>query len=204
MGREKLRPRRIERVICGLCAARSDIVKGRSQAFRGLRLLTRFSSAFDTIRLDPLPDQEMSMSIATKTLTFETGRGSGGEHLAPRALVRKTLAFILGRPVRPIPTRIRRGFFRTVLFLVGGLMTLIAFALSARAGTHVLVVPLDDGYGLSDCLTENASCGPIVASAWCKAQGRGGTGSLGPAGTKATAADAPQPGPRSLAITCQE
>lgn len=145
------------------------------------------------------------MSIATKAHTFETGRVSGAEHLAPRALARETRAFPLGGPVRPIPARIRRGVFRAVLFLVGGLMTLFAFGLSARAGgAHVLVIPLDDGYGLSDCLTENASCGPLVASAWCKAQGHGGTGSLGPAGTRATATDAPQPGPRSLAITCHE
>jgi hypothetical protein len=95
-----------------------------------------------------------------------------------------------------------------VLLGIGAALALAAVALPARAGgTRVLVIPTDDGYGLSDCLTENAACGRIVASAWCKAQGHGATGTPGSVGAGATATDAPLPagrGPRGFAVTCTD
>lgn len=33
------------------------------------------------------------------------------------------------------------------------------------------VILNDDGYGTSDCLTKDSSCGKIVADAWCESKG---------------------------------
>lgn len=149
----------------------------------------------------------MSMSIATKAIATEADRISGRKSREARAPRRAEKAFALGGKARVIPVPTRRELFRAVLFVVSGLLALTAFGLSARAGgTRVMIIPTDDGYGLSDCLTENASCGPIVASAWCKAQGHGASGTFGPVAAGVTASDAPPAanGARGFAITCQE
>jgi hypothetical protein len=134
------------------------------------------------------------MSIATKFVPPKTGLVSWRRSREARA----------PRPkVGGIPARTRRELFRAVLLAMSGLLALTAFGLSARAGgTHVLVIPIDDGYGLSDCLTENAACGPMVASAWCKAKGHGASGTLSPVAAGATASDVPAP--RGFTIICQE
>ncbi len=151
------------------------------------------------------------MSIATnatKAFAPASGRDSGR---APRDIPAPRpagLALVLGRGSTAIPARTRRDMFRAVLFVVSGLLVLAALGLTARAGgTHVLVIPTDDGYGLSDCLTGNAPCGPIVASAYCKAQGHGSSGSFGPVEAGATASDAAGPaaqGSRGFRITCRD
>ncbi len=140
------------------------------------------------------------MSIATKDFAYPSGRAPG------RELRTLPFASALGRQARAIPARARREVFRAVLLVVSGLLALTAFGLSARAGgTHVLVIPTDDGYGLSDCLTENASCGPMVAGAWCKAKGHGTSGTFGPVAVQATDASlSAGHGPRGFAITCHE
>lgn len=141
------------------------------------------------------------MSIAKRVL-------AGASTRAPKPETSRLCPPPPRRRARAIAARTRRGVFRAVLFAVSGLLTLTAFGVAARAGgTHVLVIPIDDGYGLSDCLTENASCGPMVASAWCKAQGHGASGTLGPvaAGSSEVAGPRPAPiGPRGFAVTCYD
>lgn len=149
----------------------------------------------------------MSMSIALKVFADGAGRVPGQTSRVSRTRSLTLRPCGLGGDARALAARRRRDVFRAVLFVVSGLLALIVFGLSARAGgTHVLIIPTDDGYGLSDCLTENASCGPIVASAWCKAKGHGASGTLGPAG-EARASDAPGlpgQGSRGFAVTCHE
>ena len=66
----------------------------------------------------------------------------------------------------------RRKIFRAVLFLISGLLAFLAVGLSAKAaGTHILVIPAEDGYGFQECLTKKSACGLIVADAWCEAHG---------------------------------
>ncbi len=66
----------------------------------------------------------------------------------------------------------RRKIFRAVLFLLSGLTAVFVFGFSAKAaGTHILVIPAEDGYGFEDCLTSKSTCGLIVADAWCEAHG---------------------------------
>jgi hypothetical protein len=149
----------------------------------------------------------MFMSILLKALAAEAGRVPERSSLVARTGSLDRRSSGPGRGARAVAARRRRAVFRAVLFVVGGLLALTVFGLSARAGgTHVLVIPTDDGYGLSDCLTENASCGPIVASAWCKAKGHGASGTLGPVG-EARASDVPGlsgQGSRGFAVTCHE
>jgi hypothetical protein len=54
----------------------------------------------------------------------------------------------------------------------------ILFAGPALA-SKTLVVPGNDGYGLSECLSDGQSCGSVVADAWCEANGFGKALSFG-------------------------
>ncbi|MBV1705624.1 MAG: hypothetical protein KGQ37_00280 [Hyphomicrobiales bacterium] len=52
----------------------------------------------------------------------------------------------------------------------------------APAGkTIAYLLPIDEGYGLSDCLARGHRCAFRVANAWCKAHGRGAAVSVGKA-----------------------
>ncbi len=50
------------------------------------------------------------------------------------------------------------------------------------ARTIAYLLPIDEGYGLSDCLARGGSCAFRVANAWCKAHGRGAALSVGKIG----------------------
>jgi hypothetical protein len=150
----------------------------------------------------------MTMSIALKIHAVEADRFADRKSRIVRTRSQTKSRFGLGRHARAASTRRRRDIFRAVLFFVSGCMAIAVFGLSAHAGgSHVLVIPTDDGYGLSDCLTDNASCGPMVASAWCKAKGHGGSGSLAEVGGSAEASDVTGSvgqRPRGFAVTCTE
>jgi hypothetical protein len=50
---------------------------------------------------------------------------------------------------------------------------LAALALSpagARADETFVISP-SEGYGVADCFTMGAACGPVMAEAWCQSQG---------------------------------
>jgi len=69
------------------------------------------------------------------------------------------------------------------------------------------LVPANDGYGIADCLAEGASCGKIVADAWCQAKGLGkaiGFGPVDPADVTASVktTQVVAPAARSYTITC--
>ncbi|MBV1702361.1 MAG: hypothetical protein KGQ46_11135 [Hyphomicrobiales bacterium] len=74
------------------------------------------------------------------------------------------------------------------------------------------VLPRDDGYGLSDCLTGGTSCGQMVADMWCKSHGNGPsvfigsssdvTGAL-PEMTKVNATDASAKPSDSVIVRCK-
>jgi len=87
--------------------------------------------------------------------------------------------------------------------LAGMSITSGASAQSERS----FLVPANDGYGIADCLAEGASCGKIVADAWCQAKGLGkaiGFGPVDPADVTASVktAQASAPAARSYTITC--
>jgi hypothetical protein len=65
-----------------------------------------------------------------------------------------------------------RGLLRLVLSCAAGLLVIMALQHAARAGgTHTIIVPADDGYGIQDCLASSKGCGEIVAAAWCEVKG---------------------------------
>lgn len=49
----------------------------------------------------------------------------------------------------------------------------IALAQSRPAEGKLFFIPESSGYGITECFAPGASCGKIVADAWCEAHGRG-------------------------------
>ena len=48
--------------------------------------------------------------------------------------------------------------------------------------TIAYLLPIDEGYGLNDCLARGRSCAFRVANAWCKAHGKGAAVKVGKVG----------------------
>jgi hypothetical protein len=58
-----------------------------------------------------------------------------------------------------------------VLLAAGAIVGAIAFAVPAQTETRVFIVASNaDGYGVDRCLTTGASCGTMVATAYCQAR----------------------------------
>lgn len=72
---------------------------------------------------------------------------------------------------------------------------------AASAASQTFVIPSDDGYGIADCAsTGSASCGQVVADAWCEAQGFSRSSSFGPAEVDVTGSITTSA--RPLSVTC--
>ena len=68
--------------------------------------------------------------------------------------------------------RTYRKLLHVVLAIAAGLIVLTALKGQALADeTHTFVIPIDEGYGLTDCIGKNQACAEVVASTWCEAQG---------------------------------
>jgi hypothetical protein len=58
-----------------------------------------------------------------------------------------------------------------VLIAVGAFVGALAFAVPAQTETRVFIVASNaDGYGVDRCLTTGASCGSVIATAYCQAR----------------------------------
>ena len=58
-----------------------------------------------------------------------------------------------------------------VLIAICAVVGAIAFAVPAQTETRVFIVASNaDGYGVDRCLTTGASCGSVVATAYCQAR----------------------------------
>ncbi|HMO28226.1 hypothetical protein [Enterovirga sp.] len=58
---------------------------------------------------------------------------------------------------------------------------------SQAAEGPTFVIPLNDGYGVGECVDGGSStCGKVVADAWCEAQGFRRSASVGPADVETT------------------
>jgi hypothetical protein len=72
-------------------------------------------------------------------------------------------------------------------FAASGLFLSIAH--TPQAGIdNMLLIPSNDGYGLSDCVADGKPCGKIVADAWCQANGHQSARSFGRAASISSAA----------------
>ena len=40
-----------------------------------------------------------------------------------------------------------------------------------RLGPHEFIIPASDGYGTSECLSQQSACGQVIADAWCASHG---------------------------------
>jgi hypothetical protein len=66
-----------------------------------------------------------------------------------------------------------RKIIQFAITLAAALLVLSAIHFPAQAdpAPHTVIVPASDGYGFDDCLSDNKSCGKVVADAWCQAHG---------------------------------
>jgi hypothetical protein len=103
-----------------------------------------------------------------------------------------------------------RNLLRVVLAILAGLVALTALKSKVLAETtHTFVIPIDEGYGLDDCIGQDRSCAEVVAAAWCEAHGYAEPIVYGRAADIATGAvtTLPQPGhidANSFIVTCKE
>ena len=79
------------------------------------------------------------------------------------------------------PAGVEQGLLpRVVVPLLAAVLVLLAGSRhGARAADNVFVISDSEGYGIMDCLTDGASCGRVVADAWCEAHGFGAARSFG-------------------------
>jgi len=40
-----------------------------------------------------------------------------------------------------------------------------------QLGPHEFIIPASDGYGTSECLSQQSNCGKVIADAWCESHG---------------------------------
>jgi hypothetical protein len=58
-----------------------------------------------------------------------------------------------------------------VLIAVGAFVAALVFAVPGQTETRVFIVASNaDGYGVDRCLTTGATCGSVVATAYCQAR----------------------------------
>jgi hypothetical protein len=50
-------------------------------------------------------------------------------------------------------------------------LTMMPEDIRAEASEGVFLVPANSGYGIGECLAAGATCGQMVADAWCESQG---------------------------------
>jgi len=101
-----------------------------------------------------------------------------------------------------------RKTLQVILTLAAGCLFIMAMHVSAQAAkSQTFVIPMNDGYGIRECLMDRASCGQIVADAWCEAHGLDKSLAYGPAEdiTASTGtADTAKAEPGSFIVSCQE
>jgi hypothetical protein len=73
---------------------------------------------------------------------------------------------------------------------------------------RTFVIPVDDGYGLGDCLGKNQGCAEAVAATWCEAHGFAAPTVYGRAEDMVTSATSTVPqsahvDPNSFIVTCR-
>ncbi len=102
-----------------------------------------------------------------------------------------------------------RKFLHFILAILAGLLALTAFKDQVSAQTtHTFIIPVDDGYGLNDCIGKDRSCAEVVAAAWCEAHGYSEPSVFGRAADIVTGAVSTTPqvhiDPDSFIVTCKE
>ena len=73
---------------------------------------------------------------------------------------------------------------------------------------ETFVISASEGYGVSECFTQGAACGPVMADAWCQSQGRARAAAYGLASDITAsiegAAKAAAREPGAMLITCDD
>jgi hypothetical protein len=94
-----------------------------------------------------------------------------------------------------------------LLSIAAGGLFVLAMRTTVHAENQTFVIPVSDGYGISECLAPGAACGKVVADAWCEAHGLDQALAFGSAEDMTASTGAPAPrsvDPGSLIVTCKE
>jgi len=65
-------------------------------------------------------------------------------------------------------------FMRNALFVSAIFLSLsipAGFALAANPSVRDFIVPVDDGYGMDECMAEGGPCAKLIADSWCQVNG---------------------------------
>ncbi len=64
-------------------------------------------------------------------------------------------------------------FLRPVaaLRLTAAFLATLALSPADARENETFVISASEGYGVSECFTKGAACGPVMADAWCQSQG---------------------------------
>ena len=81
------------------------------------------------------------------------------------------------------PFRTRSSSFpRIALPLLAGLLVFAAGRNAPQAAeAQAYTIPADEGYGLTECLSQGGDCARVVADAWCESHGHAHAIALGKA-----------------------
>ena len=60
-----------------------------------------------------------------------------------------------------------------IRFAAVAAVSLAAYGPARALEAQDFVVADDDGYGIADCMRPGATCGGVIADAWCEAHGHG-------------------------------
>ncbi len=92
---------------------------------------------------------------------------------------------------------------------LAALFAALSWSPASAQESETFVIGGADGYGVSECFTKGAACGPVMADAWCQSQGRARATAYGLASDitatiprSAAAAVARDPG--AMLITCAD
>lgn len=83
---------------------------------------------------------------------------------------------------------------------VAAIATVLPTSRTEAADGPTFVIPVNDGYGVGECVSSGSSCSKVVADAWCEAQGFRRSASVGPADVETTGSI--DSGRRSISVTC--
>ena len=96
----------------------------------------------------------------------------------------------------------------TRLRLAAALFAALACGPASAGESETFVISASEGYGVSECFTQGAACGPVMADAWCQSQGHGSATAYGLASditaTIEGAAKAAAREPGAMLITCAD
>ncbi len=94
------------------------------------------------------------------------------------------------------------------LRLAATILATLALGPANARENETFVISASEGYGVSECFTKGAACGPVMADAWCQSQGHVRATAFGLASDITATIDGPAKAatrePGATLITCSD